>query len=182
MQWSTGADCCACSVSAGIDVHHAPNPFWCCGCAMCACRCDCCGLGTADAAAVPQHICAGAQHRKPHIQLVSPCKTQVGCISGSQSSPLSMLCLIRRGKCASAQAVSQLSMQQEERPQQASAAARYQYLCVTSSCCRCRPNVICLASALFRYPGTNKGMLMTNTLFRVGGAAILLSNKRSESW
>jgi hypothetical protein len=25
-------------------------------------------------------------------------------------------------------------------------------------------------------------MLMTNTLFRVGGAAILLSNKRSESW
>lgn len=32
------------------------------------------------------------------------------------------------------------------------------------------------------YPGTNKGMLMTNTLFRVGGAAILLSNKRKESW
>lgn len=33
-----------------------------------------------------------------------------------------------------------------------------------------------------RYPGTNKGMLMTNTLFRVGGAAMLLSNKRSEAW
>eukprot|EP00878_Enallax_costatus_P002014 GHUV01002178.1.p1 GENE.GHUV01002178.1~~GHUV01002178.1.p1 ORF type:complete len:506 (+),score=137.11 GHUV01002178.1:244-1761(+) len=32
------------------------------------------------------------------------------------------------------------------------------------------------------YPGTNKGMLMTNTLFRVGGAAILLSNKRKETW
>jgi hypothetical protein len=25
-------------------------------------------------------------------------------------------------------------------------------------------------------------MLMTNTLFRVGGAAMLLSNKRSEGW
>jgi 3-ketoacyl-CoA synthase len=32
------------------------------------------------------------------------------------------------------------------------------------------------------YPGTNKGMLMTNTLFRVGGAAVLLSNKRREAW
>jgi 3-ketoacyl-CoA synthase len=32
------------------------------------------------------------------------------------------------------------------------------------------------------YPGTNKGMLMTNTLFRVGGAAMLLSNKRRDSW
>ncbi|KAF8055285.1 KCS4 [Scenedesmus sp. PABB004] len=32
------------------------------------------------------------------------------------------------------------------------------------------------------YPGTHKGMLMTNTLFRVGGAAVLLSNKRSEAW
>ncbi|KAI8473024.1 MAG: FAE1/Type III polyketide synthase-like protein-domain-containing protein [Monoraphidium minutum] len=27
------------------------------------------------------------------------------------------------------------------------------------------------------YPGTNRGMLVTNTIFRVGGAALLLSNK-----
>jgi len=32
------------------------------------------------------------------------------------------------------------------------------------------------------YPGTNKGMLVTNTLFRVGGAALLLSNKRKDRW
>ena len=32
------------------------------------------------------------------------------------------------------------------------------------------------------YPGTNRGMLVTNTIFRVGGAALLLSNKRSDSW
>jgi 3-ketoacyl-CoA synthase len=31
------------------------------------------------------------------------------------------------------------------------------------------------------YPGANKGMLVTNTLFRVGGAALLLTNKRSEA-
>jgi predicted naringenin-chalcone synthase len=32
------------------------------------------------------------------------------------------------------------------------------------------------------YPGTNRGMLVTNTIFRVGGAALLLSNKRQDSW
>jgi 3-ketoacyl-CoA synthase len=31
------------------------------------------------------------------------------------------------------------------------------------------------------YPGTNRGMLVTNTIFRVGGAALLLSNKRKDS-
>lgn len=52
-----------------------------------------------------------------------------------------------------------------------------------AACC-CLPCQVWarVVSACFRYPGTNKGMLMTNTLFRVGGAAILLSNKRSESW
>ncbi|KAI8470286.1 MAG: FAE1/Type III polyketide synthase-like protein-domain-containing protein [Monoraphidium minutum] len=32
------------------------------------------------------------------------------------------------------------------------------------------------------YPGTNRSMLVTNTIFRVGGAALLLSNKRKDSW
>eukprot|EP00877_Chromochloris_zofingiensis_P010954 jgi/Chrzof1/6111/Cz17g10060.t1_LCKAS5[v5.2] len=32
------------------------------------------------------------------------------------------------------------------------------------------------------YPGTNRSMLVTNTIFRVGGAAMLLSNKRRDSW
>jgi hypothetical protein len=32
------------------------------------------------------------------------------------------------------------------------------------------------------YPGTNRGMLVTNTIFRVGGAAMLFSNKAKDSW
>ncbi|GBF88380.1 hypothetical protein Rsub_01092 [Raphidocelis subcapitata] len=32
------------------------------------------------------------------------------------------------------------------------------------------------------YPGTNRGMLVTNTIFRVGGAAMLFSNKGADSW
>lgn len=31
------------------------------------------------------------------------------------------------------------------------------------------------------YPGSNRGMLVTNTIFRVGGAAVLMTNKRSEA-
>jgi hypothetical protein len=33
-----------------------------------------------------------------------------------------------------------------------------------------------------RYPGTSRGMLVTNTIFRVGGAAMLFSNKAKDSW
>lgn len=33
-----------------------------------------------------------------------------------------------------------------------------------------------------RYFGNQKSMLIPNCLFRVGGAAMLLSNKRTESW
>ena len=32
------------------------------------------------------------------------------------------------------------------------------------------------------YPGTSRGMLVTNTIFRVGGAAMLFSNKAKDSW
>jgi 3-ketoacyl-CoA synthase len=32
------------------------------------------------------------------------------------------------------------------------------------------------------YFGNNKGMLIPNCIFRVGGAAMLLSNKRSDHW
>ena len=32
------------------------------------------------------------------------------------------------------------------------------------------------------YPGTNRGMLVTNTIFRVGGAAVLMSNRRRDAW
>jgi len=32
------------------------------------------------------------------------------------------------------------------------------------------------------YFGNDRSMLIPNCLFRVGGAAMLLSNKRSESW
>jgi hypothetical protein len=32
------------------------------------------------------------------------------------------------------------------------------------------------------YPGTSRGMLVTNTIFRVGGAAMLFSNKTKDSW
>jgi 3-ketoacyl-CoA synthase len=32
------------------------------------------------------------------------------------------------------------------------------------------------------YFGNTKSMLIPNCLFRVGGAAMLLSNKRTESW
>lgn len=32
------------------------------------------------------------------------------------------------------------------------------------------------------YFGNTKSMLIPNALFRVGGAAMLLSNKRTESW
>jgi len=32
------------------------------------------------------------------------------------------------------------------------------------------------------YPGTSRGMLVTNTIFRVGGAAMLFTNKTKDSW
>lgn len=42
--------------------------------------------------------------------------------------------------------------------------------------------VVCTENLTYNwYPGTNRGMLVTNTIFRVGGAALLLSNKRRES-
>jgi len=33
-----------------------------------------------------------------------------------------------------------------------------------------------------RYPGSDRSMLVPNCIFRANGAAILLSNKRSEGW
>lgn len=42
--------------------------------------------------------------------------------------------------------------------------------------------VVCTENLTYNwYPGTNRGMLVTNTIFRVGGAALLLSNKRKDT-